>query len=165
MSEPSFTITAVDSKRTVDFESNINEVRSSHKRTKFKNKWQDHEHKPQRDAMTSSNQCYNCGGEYPHAADLKCPAKGARCEYCKRRGHFTKYCRKHATTDLKSRLNKVDSWNYDDDENDKYRPNVWRIRVKKAINSVKALVLSIFMPTVILSMCQTNVKFYVDTGA
>lgn len=33
------------------------------------------------------------------------------------------------------------------------------------LNTVKALVLNVFMPTVILSMCQTEVKFYLDTGA
>ena len=70
--------------------------------------------------------------------------------------------------DLKSHLNKVDSRNCDDDDDDDsddQRQNVWRIRAKNAINSVKALVLSIFMPTVVLSMCQSNVKFYVDTGS
>ena len=141
----SIKVTATESKRIVDIESNVNEVRSTHKRSKFQNERQDSERKLQRDATSSSSRCYNCGGEYPHSAERKCPAKGAKCEHCKRRGHFARYCRKHVTSDLKSRLNKVDSRNCDDDDDsDEQRPNVWRIRAKNAINSVKALVLSIF---------------------
>lgn len=52
MSE-SLTVTATESKRTVDIDSNINEVRSTHKRTKFQNERQDYERKPQRAAAVN----------------------------------------------------------------------------------------------------------------
>lgn len=73
---------------------------------------------PARKPSNNKSLCNRCGNE-PHTADKKCPASGAECHYCHKRGHFSKVCQKrkqvHEIQDQSTSEQEQDSdYDYDD---------------------------------------------------
>ncbi|CAF1038215.1 unnamed protein product, partial [Brachionus calyciflorus] len=102
---------------------------------------------------SSKKTCFKCGNEYPH--EKVCPAKGKKCHKCNGYDHFMKCCkqgdngRKHVRT--------VEN----DSESDSSYGNVWRVRLRNKIMSIKDWL----MPMVTLWLCGYSLGFGVDTGA
>ena len=42
--------------------------------------------------LKNSQECFNCGGEWPHKTS--CPAKGKICEFCNGKNHYARVCKK-----------------------------------------------------------------------
>lgn len=102
---------------------------------------------------SESKQCFKCGGAYPH--EKTCPARDAECRSCKKLGHFAKLCK--ARQNNGKHVRQMNDHNMDDDESS----NVWTIRCKRVVNAF----MKWFMPMITLLVCQSYVKFMVDTGA
>jgi len=132
--------------------------------------------------------CPNCAYDLPHKTrDGECPAKGRECTNCGKMNHFKQACRQKTRNNHKdSRSNPQSnnpgynrSYHQDrsnrrvhylnqreqssEDECDENGRRVWSI--SNVIHKTKAYVNSIFMPTVILMLLQTAIRFNIDTGS
>ena len=57
-----------------------------------------------RDKM-SQKKCWKCGGNYPHSG--VCPAKGKKCNFCDKEGHFAKCCKSKQYSNKKMKMKSV----------------------------------------------------------
>ncbi|XP_053381848.1 uncharacterized protein K02A2.6-like [Mercenaria mercenaria] len=116
--------------------------------------------KPENPAYQKEIQkCRNCGGTYPHAR--KCPALGAKCNYCHKRNHFIGVCRKRLNS--KGQLHEISENNngYEtnsEDESCSETDVAFGLSVVKKISNKK-------VPKVNLKVNGVDVTFLVDTGS
>jgi len=106
---------------------------------------------------SSTETCYNCGGTYPHLKPRICPAKGKTCSFCGKLNHFAEVCRQKAQQSLSpnplSSINRLQTEPFDE----VYEPLLaWGINVNSASQRI---------PRTSVSIGQSTVEFYVDTGA
>jgi hypothetical protein len=68
----------------------------------------------------------------------------------------------HKTSDRVNVINQE----HDSDDSDTYpSSNAWSNTSNRFVNAVKTLIGRIFMPTILLNICHSKVRFSIDTGA
>ncbi|KAJ8038504.1 hypothetical protein HOLleu_15949 [Holothuria leucospilota] len=95
--------------------------------------------------------CRNCGGAFPHDGD--CPAKGKRCNFCKKLNHFSKVCRSRLKSEPEQantiQQNQIE--NPDSDSEYTFEVNPSGSRAKR--------------PNINIDVAGTNIPAVIDTGA
>ena len=99
--------------------------------------------------------CKNCNFSHP---DRACPAYGKTCNNCGKSNHFASKCRSkpHQGNDRS-----VQFVSYDVEP----EPENWRVWTVQQCSNMTNYINRIFMPTVMLFLCQTKIEFNIDTGS
>ena len=120
------------------------------------------QHQPRQPTNKQNGEkCRNCGYDKHHQTTNEiCPAKTKQCKNCGKQNHFARMCR---STRSNFNINQSSDESTDDETNS--RKNYWQSNIVKTVNSVKKLINHVFMPTVIILLCQSNISFSIDTGS
>lgn len=117
--------------------------------------------------------CQYCGYDLPHKTpDEQCPAKGKECTTCGRHNHFAKVCRQNRKYSTHGQSNNRRTTKYQEkqhkvhfvrDRSSSEEHDAWSVLAvsKRVINHV----FQTFMPTVLLCMLGSTIKFSIDTGS
>ena len=108
------------------------------------------------------NKCRNCGYDKLHQRTAGiCPARGRNCKNCGKDNHYARMCRsKKANTIQKTSSSNESS----DDDSNSTGSEYWASTAAKSVKAVKKYVNSLFMPTVMLILCQVFMSFALDTN-
>ena len=102
-----------------------------------------------------NNQCYRCGGCFPHGKNQSCPAKGKTCNKCGKGNHLAAVCRSNSSKEFAKQITTGDEQNVDLDSSNE---------VTWAINSTgkgPQIVLELGKAT---DTDKSRVTFTIDTG-
>ena len=81
-------VSSINAVKNEQRDTKISKTHGKYQQSRFKHSSNIGNHKITR---SSTQQCRNCGGNFPHTGD--CPAKGKECRACGKSGHFAKVCR------------------------------------------------------------------------
>ena len=81
-------VSSINAVKNEQRDTKISKTHGKYQQSRFKHSSNIGNHKTTR---SSTHQCRNCGGIFPHTGD--CLAKGKECRTCGKSGHFAKVCR------------------------------------------------------------------------
>ena len=139
-------------------ETNAVRHRHSHPKQKQHKSTTTYRQDVKRKQHNQKKKCRNCGYDFPHKPETKCPAEGKTCNYCNKRNHFEAVCRSKVKQPKYVRT--VEDSDSDSDISSNYTFGLLCNKADEHVNSVHPS-----QPKINIKLNGYLMKILIDTGS